>query len=127
MTEKKAQDPLTRARAAAQELHAALSDAASKTGGAVKADLESVQQKSRALVDSLKDSMSAREEQTGKHLKEAMANLETAQKHAAEGVKSLGEQFQASVRKTLAGARASAQHISEALAEERSAAKQKRR
>ena len=120
-------DPLTRARAAAQELHAALSDAACRTGGAVKTDLDSVQQKSRALIDSLKDSMSAPEEQTRKYLKEALANLEAAQKHAAEGVKNKGEQFQAAVRKTLADARASAQHISEALAEQRSAAKQKER
>ncbi|HTS81750.1 MAG TPA: hypothetical protein VMH40_14210 [Myxococcaceae bacterium] len=121
MTMTKTPDPLSKARAAAQELHAALSDAATKQGGAVKADLEAVQQKTRALMDSLKTSVNAQQEAARKHLKEAIAKLDTAQKHAMEGAKSFGQAFEASVRKTVADARASAQHISEALAEERSA------
>ena len=120
-TQSKTQEALTRARAAAQELHGALSDAASSARGAVTADLEAVQQKTRALMETLKSSASVQDEKARKHLKEALANLEAAQKHAMTGAKSVGQVLQDSVRKTLAEARITAQHISEALAEERSA------
>ena len=90
-TQSKTQEALIQARAAAQELHGALSDAASKARGAVTADLEA------------------------------------AQKHAMKGAKSVGQVLQDSVRKTLAEARNTAQHISEALAEERSASAPKRK
>ena len=127
MTETKATDPLSKARAAAQDLHAALSDAASKRGGAAKADLEAVQAKTRTLIDSLKTSVSTQDEAARKYINEAMVNLESARKHAVEGAKSFGETFQGSVRKALADARASAQSISEALAEERAANSKKDR
>jgi len=114
-------DPLSKARAAAQDLHATLSDAASRRSGAAKADLEAVQAKTRTLIDSLKTSVSAKDEAARKHIDEAMMNLESARKHAAEGAKSFGEAFHGSVRKALAEARASAQNISEAIAEQRAA------
>ena len=50
-------DALDHARAAAQELHGALSDAAAKRGGAIKADLEAIPHKARAIADSLKASL----------------------------------------------------------------------
>jgi hypothetical protein len=127
MTVTKATDPLSKARAAAQALHATLSDAASRRGGAAKAELEAVQAKTRTLIDSLKTSVSTQEEAARKHINEAMVNLESAGKHAVEGAKSFGDAFQGSVRKALAEARASAQNISEALAEERAANSKKHR
>jgi hypothetical protein len=125
MTETKATDPLSKARRAAQDLHAKLSDAASRRGGAVKADLEAAQEKTRTLIDSLKTSVKPQQEAARQHLSEAVANLESARKYAAEGAKSFGAAFQGSVRKTLAEARASAQNISEALAEQRASASKK--
>ena len=126
-TQSKTQEALIQARAAAQELHGALSDAASKARGAVTADLEAVEQKTRALMETLKSSASVQDEKARKHLKEALANLEAAQNHAMKGAKSVGQVLQDSVRKTLAEARNTAQHISEALAEERSASAPKRK
>ncbi|HTP28080.1 MAG TPA: hypothetical protein VMK12_20805 [Anaeromyxobacteraceae bacterium] len=120
-TKTKTQQALIQARAAAQQLHGALSDAASSARGAVTADLEAVEQKTRELMETLKYSMSVQDEKARKHLKEALVNLEAAQKHAMKGAKSVGQVLQDSVRKTLAEARVTAQHISEALAEERSA------
>jgi hypothetical protein len=121
MTVTKATDPLSKARAAAQDLHATLSDAASRRGGAAKAELEAVQTKTRTLIDSLKTAVSTQEEAARKHINEAVVNLESTRKHAVEGAKSFGESFQGSVRKALAEAKASAQNLSEALAEERAA------
>jgi hypothetical protein len=128
MTDTKTTDPLSKARAAAQELHATLSDAASRRGGAAKADLEAVQEKTRTLIESLKTSVSPKDEAARKQINEAMANLESARKYAVDGAKSFGEAFQGSVRKALAEARASAQNISEALAQQRaSSSKQKQK
>ncbi len=127
MADPKVKDALNQVRAAAQHLHGAISDAASKRGGAMKADLETVPQKAKAIMESIKGSLGAQEEATRKHLKEAVTNLETAQKHAIEGVKSSGQAFQTSVRKTLADARASVATISEAVAEKRSADSKKTR
>jgi len=118
-TDTKATDPLSNARAAAQDLHATLSDAASRPGGATKADLDAVQQKTRALIDSLKTSVSAGGEAARQQINAAMVSLESARQHAVEGAKSFGEAFQGSVRKALSEARASAQNISEALAAQR--------
>jgi hypothetical protein len=85
-----ATDPLSEARAAAQDLHATLSDAASRRGGVAKAELEAVQAKTRTLIDSLKTSVSTQEKAARKHMNEAMVNLESARKHAVEGAKSFG-------------------------------------
>ena len=119
--DKKIKDALDHIREAAQELHGAISDAAAKRGGAVKADLEAVSQKAKAVTQSVKDSVSAQHDATKKHLTEAITNLETMQKHAAEGLLSSGQAFQTSVKKVVADARASVQKISEAIAAKRSA------
>jgi len=121
MVDTKVKDALNHVRASAQELHGAISDAAAKHGGALKADLESIPQKAKALTESIKGSVGGQNEATKKHLKEATTYLEALQKHAAEGLKSTGKAFQTSVRKTLADARASVQHVSEAVAAKRSA------
>jgi ABC-type transporter Mla subunit MlaD len=122
----KVKDALDHLREAGQELHGALSDAAAKRGGAVKADLEDVSQKAKAAAESVKASIGAQHEATKKHLTDAVTHLEAVQKHAAEGLKSSGQAFQTSIRQTLADARASVQKISEAIASKRSAQSKKK-
>ncbi|HVP34240.1 MAG TPA: hypothetical protein VMT09_11400 [Steroidobacteraceae bacterium] len=112
---------LDKVRAAAQELHGAISDAVVKRGGAVKADFEAVGQKAKSVTESVKTSLSAQNDATKKHLKDAVTDLEAVQKHAAEALKNSGQAFQTSIRQTLADARASVQKVSEALAAKRSA------
>ncbi len=121
MVDTKVKEALEHLRAGAQELHGAISDAAAKRGGAIKADLESVPQKAKALTESIKGSMGIQNEAAKKHLKEAVTYLEGVQKHAAEGLKSTGQEFQTSARQALADARASVQKVSEAVAATRSA------
>jgi fructose-specific phosphotransferase system component IIB len=121
MVDTNVKEALQHVRAGAQELHGAISDAAAKRGGAIKADLEAVPQKAKALTESIKGSIGIQNEAAKKHLQEAVTYLEAVQKHAAEGLKSTGQAFQASVRQALADARASVQKVSEAVAATRSA------
>src|SRR3974390_1999022 len=121
-TENRVKDALYHIRAAAQELHGAISDAAAKKGGAVKHDLDAIPQQAKAVMESVKGSMAAQNEAAKKHLAEAMTNLEATQKHSAESLKSSGQAFENSVRQALADARAAVQKISEAVATARSAA-----
>jgi hypothetical protein len=115
-------DSLDHIRAATQELHAAISDAMAKRGGATKADLEAFAQKAKAVTESAKGSISTQHEAAKKYLTDAVTHLEATQKHVAESLKSSGQAFQTSVQKALADARASAQKLSEAVAAKRSAA-----
>jgi hypothetical protein len=108
-------------RSATQQLHKAISDAAAKRGGAVKADLQAVPQMAKAAVDSIKGSMPAQNEAAKKRLAEAVTYLEATGKHAADGVKSSGKDFQTAVRQTIADARAAVQKVSEAVAANRTA------
>ena len=127
MVDTKVKDALDHVRASAQELHAAISDAAAKRGGAIKSDLEAVGQKAKAVEESVNGSIGAQNEATKKHLKEAVTYLEGVQKYVAEGLKSTGHEFENSVRQTLADARAAAQQVSEGVAAKRSAASTKPR
>ena len=116
---------LSQVRAAAQQLHAAISDAAAKQGGAAKSDIEAIGQKAKAVRESLKTSFNAQDETTKKHLSAAAAALEAMQKHAAEAMKSSGEEMKSLIRQAMADARASAQQISGAVAAARSASSSK--
>ena len=118
---------LDQVRAAAQQLHGAISDAAAKRGNAIKADLEAVGQKAKAVTESVKASVNAQNEATKKYLKSAVTDLEAVQRHAAEALKNSGHAFEVSMRQTLADARASVQKVSEAVAAKRSAASTKTR
>jgi hypothetical protein len=60
--------------------------------------------------------MAAQNEATRKRLAEAVTYLEATGKHAADGVRSSGKEFQTAVRQTIADARAAAQKVSEAVA-----------
>jgi uncharacterized protein YqgV (UPF0045/DUF77 family) len=113
---------LDHVRAATQELHGAISDAAAKRGGATKADLEALAQKAKAVTESAKGSISTQRDAAKKLLADGVTHLEATQKHVAKSLKSSGQSFQTSVQKALADARASAQKISEAVAAKRSAA-----
>jgi hypothetical protein len=115
-------DSLDHIRAATQELHGAISDAAAKRGGATQADLEALAQKAKAVTESAKGSINTQRDAAKKHLADGVTHLEATQKHVAESLKSSGQTFQTSVQKALADARASAQKISEAVAAKRSAA-----
>jgi hypothetical protein len=115
-------EALDHVRAAGQELHAAINDAAAKQSGATKADLEAFAQKAKSVAQSLKSSISTQEGAARKALTEAASELETSQKQAIEGLKASGEAFQNSMREAVRGARASVQKINEAVAAARSKA-----
>ena len=121
MQDTQVKDAVGQVRSATQQLHKAISDAAAKRGGAVKADLQAVPQMAKAAVDSIKGSMGAQNEAARKRLAEAVTYLEATGKHAADGVRSSGKEFQTAVRQTIADARAAAQKVSEAVAANRTA------
>ena len=121
MQDTQVKDAVDQVRSATQQLHKTISDAAAKRGGAVKADLQAVPQMAKAAVDSIKGSMPAQNDAAKQRLAEAVTYLEATGKHAADGVKSSGKEFQTAVRQTIADARAAAQKVSEAVAANRTA------
>src|SRR6266542_2858725 len=121
MQDTQVKDAVDQVRSATQQLHKAISDAAAKRGGAAKADLEAVPMKAKAAIDSIKGSVATQNATAKKHLDEAVTFLEATRKHAAEGVKTTGKEFQTAVRQTIADARAAVQQVSEAVAAKRTA------
>jgi len=121
MPDTQVKDAVDHVRAATQELYKAISDAAAKRGGAAKADLEAVPKIAKATIDSIKSSAATQNDVTKKRLTEAASYLDASAKHAAEGLKSSGKEFQTAVRQTIADARAAAQKASEAVAAKRTA------
>ncbi len=121
MQDTQVKDAVDQVRSATQQLHKAISDAAAKRGGAAKADLQAVPQMAKAAIDSIKGSMPAQNEVAKKRLAEAVTYLEATGKHAADGVKSSGKEFQTAVRQTISDARAAALKVSEAVAAKRTA------
>jgi hypothetical protein len=103
MPDTEIKDAIDQVRSATQQLHKAISDAAAKRGGAVTADLQAVPQMAKAAVDSIRGSMAAQNEAARKRLAEAVTYLEATGKHAADGVRSSGKEFQTAVRQTIAG------------------------
>jgi hypothetical protein len=108
-------------RAAAQELHQAISDAAAKGGGAIQAELEAISRKATALTESIRISGAEQSEAAKPHLAKAATHLEATRKHAAEGLKSSGHAFEASIQQILVDMRGFAQEVSQAVAAARSA------
>jgi len=121
MPDTQVKDAVDKARAAAQELHRAISDAAAKRGGAAKADLAAVPQMAKAAIESIKGSVGVQNEAAKTHLADAVKYLEATGNDAAQGVKSSGKEFQTAVRQTIADARAAVQKVSEAVATTRTA------
>jgi hypothetical protein len=66
MQDTQVKDAVDQDRSATQQLlHKAISDAAAKRGGAVKADLQAVPQMAKAAADSIKGSMAAQNDACG--------------------------------------------------------------
>jgi ABC-type transporter Mla subunit MlaD len=121
----KIKNAIDNVRAAAQELHGAISDAMTKRGGATKADLQAFGQKIKTVTDSAKSTLNTQNATVKKNMTDAVTQLEATQKIVNDGMKATGSQLQTSVRQALADARASVQKISEAVAAQRSAASSK--
>jgi len=114
-------DALSHLRAAAQELHRAISDAAAKQGGATKADLDAFAQKARSVSQSLKSTINTQTGMARKALTDAAKELEASEKKAGDAAKASGQELQRSIREAVGGVRASVQKISDAVAAARSA------
>ena len=115
-------DALDHARAAAQELHGALSDAAAKRGGAIKADIEALPVKAEALATSIRTSVDAQNAATSKSLSLAVTYLGATGAHIAEALKGSGQAAANSIQRAIADARSSVQTITEAVAAKRAVA-----
>ena len=121
----KIKNAIDNVRAAAQELHGAISDAMTKRGGATKADLQAFGQKIKTVTDSAKSTLNTQNATVKKQMTDAVTQLEATQKIVNDGMKATGDKLQTSVRQALQDARASVQKISEAVAAQRSAASSK--
>jgi hypothetical protein len=114
-------DPLDRIRAAAQDLHGAISDAIAKSEDTVKADWKENLAKAKAVSESIQSSLALHDKMTKGHLHEAFTFLAATQKHIEESLKHTGRAFQRSVRHSLSDAHAAAEKVSEAVAAKRGA------
>jgi hypothetical protein len=119
-TDTQIKEALDHVRAAAQELHGAINAAAAKQAGATKADLDAFAQKTKSVAQSLKSSINIQQGAARKALTEAATKLETAEKHASEGLKASGQAFQNHLKEAVSDARASVDKINEAVAAARS-------
>lgn len=115
-------EALDHVRAAAQELHGALTDTAAKRGGAVKADLEAIPGKAKAIAESISALIGEQSAAAKKLLGEAVTFLDAAGTEVAEALKSSGRGAETAVQRAIMDARASVQKISEAVAAKRSVA-----
>ena len=111
---------LDHARAAAQDLHAALTDAVARRGGAIKEDLDALPAKARAIVDSISRSAATQNDVTKKAVGEAMTYLEATATQIAVALQASGHAAEVAVKQAVVDARASVQSISEAVAAHRS-------
>lgn len=120
-TDHPSKDPIADIRVAAQELHGAISDAAAKSGQAIKDHLQSIGPTVRSLVTSVKAELGTQTDVAKHHLAEAVRNLESAEAQIATSVKATGEALQTATRQALADSRNAVQKISEVVATTRSA------
>ena len=111
---------LDHARAAAQDLHAALTDAVARRGGAIKEDLDALPAKARAIVDSISRSAATQNDVTKKAVGEAVTYLEATATQIAVALQASGHAAEVAVKQAVVDARASVQSISEAVAAHRS-------
>jgi ElaB/YqjD/DUF883 family membrane-anchored ribosome-binding protein len=118
----KARDALDDARTKAQELHGAIINALSSGAEGAKSTVESVVKKAEESADLAKTAMKLgyRAGEIRQQLQQAVDRLEDVRKSASEGQRSSGKEFRDSLTKALAEARASVQHITEAVAAKRS-------
>ena len=121
-----ASESLSHVRDAAQALHGAISDAATKRGAALKAELHLLPEKARAVTKSIKEAFEAETDTTKRQLTQATTYIEATQKHIAESLKSSGHELETAVHRAVRDARAAAQNVSEAVSAKRSTAPQHR-
>jgi hypothetical protein len=115
-------DALDHARASAQELHGALTDAVTRHGGVIRDELAALPMKARAIADSLGHSLETQNVVTKQSIDEAVTYLDATQTHIAEALKSSGQAAESLIQRAIVDARESVQKISEAVAARRSAA-----
>ncbi len=113
-------DSFDRIRAAAQELHGAISDAAAKHGQTVKHHLEAIPHRAAKLAASVKALVGVRTELTQKHLNELAKHLEATERHVAESLKHDGQAFHSSLRQALVDSRSAVTKITDIVADRRS-------
>ena len=119
--EAKVKDAIDNLRSAAQDLHKQITDAAARKSGATKADLAALTEKAKSLAKSVRASIDTQQGNVAGHLTDAITHLEATQANLSDSLKATGAGFDASVKKVLVEARASAQELSEAVAEKRAA------
>lgn len=119
--EAKVKDAIDNLRSAAQDLHKSISDAAAKRSGATKAEIAALAEKGKGVAQAAKASINTQQGNAAKHLTDAVSHLEATQAYLSDSLKATGAAFDTSIKKVLMEARASAQKISEAVAEKRSA------
>jgi exonuclease VII small subunit len=119
--EAKVKDAIEHLRSATQDLHKSISDAAAKRSGVTKADVAALAEKTKSVVRSAKATIDTQKGNVAKHLTDAVKHLEATQANLSDSLKAAGTTLDTSVKKGLMEARASAQKISEAVAEKRAA------
>jgi hypothetical protein len=112
-------DALDHARAAAQDLHAALTDAVARRGGAVRADFEALPLKARAIAEQVGHSLEIENIIARHALGEALTLLDATHNDIAGALKTSGQATEALIRQAIADARKSVDKISEAVAARR--------
>jgi|GEM_PF-2064317 len=115
-------DALDHAREAAQELHAALTDAATRRKAVVRDELAVLPSKAKSIADSLGHSIDTQTVFTRRAIGEAVTYLDATQTHIADALKSSGHAAEGLIRSAIADARQSVQKISEAVADRRAGA-----
>jgi fructose-specific phosphotransferase system component IIB len=113
-------DALDRARVSAQELHRALTDAAARHGGALKADLDALPGQARTLEHTVRHSLEAQNAITRHYIDQAATYLHATHMRIDEALKSSGAAAEGLIQSAISDARESLQNISEAIAARRS-------
>ncbi len=118
-TDARVKDALDHARTTAQELYQALTDSAALRGGSIRADLETLPMKAKAIAESLKVSLGVQSVEVKKSVEEASAYLEASGARIAEALRSSGQAAEISIQQAIIDARTSVEKISEAVAAKR--------
>ncbi len=114
-------DPFAGIRIAAQDLHSAISDAATQRGQVIKDRLQAIAPTVSPLIASIKTVIGAQTEIAKKHLAEAIEKFEGAEAQIAVTLKTTGQAFHIALQQALADSRSAVQKISEVVAATRSA------
>jgi hypothetical protein len=116
-------DALDHARQSAQDLHAALTDAATRRGGVLKADLAALPDQARAIERSVRHSLAAQNVITKQAINEAVATLHATHLHIAAALASSGQAAQTLIQQSIFDARVAVEKITEAVAATRASAR----